>query len=66
MHLSKKRVKNAMQCTRKKFLKNDALLIVLNDDETKDATSLSEEDKDEILVVTKRDIQELKDRQTIY
>jgi hypothetical protein len=38
----------------------------LNDDDAKDATSLSEEDKDEMLVVTKRDIQELKDRQTIY
>lgn len=57
-----------MQCTtlEKKIWKNGALLIILNDDDAKDATSLSEEDKDEMLVVTKRDIQELKDRQTIY
>jgi 3-deoxy-D-manno-octulosonic-acid transferase len=50
----------------KKILKNGALLIVLNNDETEDATSLSEEDKDKMLVVTKRDIKELKDRQKMY
>jgi hypothetical protein len=33
-------------------LKNGVLLIVLNDEETRDATSLREEDKDEMLVVT--------------
>jgi hypothetical protein len=47
-------------------LKNGALLIVLNDDETKDATSLSEKNKDEMLVVTKRDIKELKYREMMY
>jgi hypothetical protein len=43
-------------------LKNGALLIVLSDDKAKDVTSLSEEDRDKMLVVTKRNIQELKDR----
>jgi hypothetical protein len=41
-------------------LKNGVFLIVLNDEETTDATSLREEDKDEMLVVTEKDIQELK------
>ncbi len=42
------------------ILKNDVILIVLNNDEIEDATSLSEEDNTEMLVMTKRDIQELK------
>jgi len=41
---------------------NGVVLNVLSDEETKDATSFSEEDEEEILNVTKRDIQEFKDR----
>jgi hypothetical protein len=46
--------------------KNGVMLIVLNDNETEDATSLSKKDKDEMLIMTKKDIQELKDRRTMY
>jgi len=38
----------------KEFLKNGVLLIVLNDNEIEDATSLSKENKDEILVVAEK------------
>ncbi len=41
-------------------MKNGVLLIILNDDEVEDATSLSEEDKDKMLVMIEMDIQELK------
>jgi hypothetical protein len=42
-------------------LKNGVFLIFLNDKEAKDATSLREEDKDEMLIIIERDIQEFKD-----
>jgi hypothetical protein len=41
-------------------LKNGVLLIVLSDEETKDATSFSEKGKDEMLVVVEKDIKEFK------
>jgi hypothetical protein len=37
---------------KEEILKNGLLLIVLSDKEVHDATSLSEEDKDEMLIVT--------------
>ncbi len=43
-------------------LKNGVILIVLSNNEAKDATSLSEEDKDEMLVVIEKDIQEFKNK----
>jgi hypothetical protein len=46
--------------TQGKDLENGVILIILNDDETEDATSLSEENKDEMLVMIERDIQESK------
>lgn len=52
--------------TQGKDLENGVILIVLSNDETKDATSLSEENKDEMLVMIERDIQEFKYRRTIY
>jgi hypothetical protein len=45
---------------KEEILKNGVILIVLNNDEIEDATSLSEEDNTEMLVMTKRDIQALK------
>ncbi len=63
LHASKE--KKSLKCNasnQKEILKNGALLIVLSDDKAKDVTSLSEEDRDKMLVVTKRNIQELKDR----
>jgi hypothetical protein len=47
-------------------LKKGVFLIVLNDEETKDATSFCEEDKDEMPIVIDKDIQEFKDTQTMY
>jgi hypothetical protein len=47
-------------------LKSGALLIILNDNERKDATSLNKEKKDKMLVMTERDIQDLKNKQTMY
>jgi len=41
---------------------NGVVLNVLSDKETKNATSFSEEDEEEILNVIERDIQEFKDR----
>jgi hypothetical protein len=38
-------------------LANGVFLIVLNDEETEDATSCNEEDKDEMPIVIERDIQ---------
>jgi hypothetical protein len=46
--------------TQGKDLENGIILIVLNDDEIEDATSLNEENKDEILVMIEKDIQESK------
>ncbi len=67
LHASKEKKNHKCNTShQKKILKNGALLIVLNDDETKDATSLSEKNKDEMLVVTKRDIKELKYREMMY
>jgi hypothetical protein len=37
-------------------LNNGVFLFVLNDEEVKDATSLNEEDEDEMLIITKMDI----------
>jgi hypothetical protein len=51
---------------KEEILKNSVFLIVLSNKETKDATSFSEEDKDKMPVVTKRDIQEFKDTRTMY
>ncbi len=51
---------------KEEILKNGVLLIFLNNKEAKDATSLREEDKDEMLVITERDIQEFKDTWTMY
>jgi hypothetical protein len=51
---------------KEEILKNGVVLIVLSDEETKDATSFSEKDEDEMPIVTKRDIQEYKDTQTMY
>jgi hypothetical protein len=48
------------------ILKNDVLLIVLSDEEAKDATSFSEKDEDDMPIVTKRGIQEYKYTQTMY
>jgi hypothetical protein len=45
---------------------NGVILNILNDEEIEDARSFSEEDEKEILIVTKRDIQEFKDRQMMY
>jgi peroxiredoxin len=41
---------------------NGVVLNVLSNEETKDATSFSEEDEEEILIVTERDIHEFKDK----
>lgn len=41
---------------------NGVVLNVLNDEETEDARSFSEENEKEILVMTKRDIQEFKNK----
>ncbi len=38
------------------MLRNCVFLIILNDEEIEDVTSFNEEDKDEMLVVRKRDI----------
>jgi hypothetical protein len=47
-------------------LKNGVFLNVLSNKEIEDATSLSEEDEDEMLIVTKKDIQEFKDTRMMY
>jgi hypothetical protein len=41
---------------------NGVVLNILNDEETKNAKSFSEEDEEEIFVVTKRDIHEFEDK----
>jgi hypothetical protein len=41
------------------------ILIVLNNKETKDVTSFSEEDKDKMPIVIERDIQEFKDTNNV-
>jgi hypothetical protein len=46
-------------------LTNGVVLIISSDEETKDAISFSEEDKDEMPTVTKRDIQEFKDTNNV-
>ncbi len=51
--------KNGRKCKtphKEEILKNGVLLIILSDEEAKDATSLNKEDKDEMRVVTYRDI----------
>jgi hypothetical protein len=45
---------------------NGVLLIVLSNEEVENATSSNEEDKYEMLVITKRDIQEFKETQMMY
>jgi hypothetical protein len=45
---------------------NHVLLNILNDKETKDDKSFSEEDEEEILIVTKSDIQEFKNKHIMY
>jgi hypothetical protein len=47
-------------------LKNGVLLIFSSNKEIEDATSLSEEDEEEMPIVVEKDIQEFKDRQTMY
>jgi hypothetical protein len=47
------------------ILKKGVLLIVLTNEEEKDATSFCEEDEDEMPIVTKRDIQEFKDTKNV-
>jgi hypothetical protein len=47
---------------KEKILKNGVLLIVSRDNKAKDATSFSEEEEDEMLVIIERDIHELKDK----
>jgi hypothetical protein len=41
---------------KEKILKNGVLLIVLSNEEVKDATFLSKEDRDKMLVIIERDI----------
>ncbi len=45
---------------------NDVVLFVLNNEETQDATSCSEEEEDEIHISIERDIQEFNDTRTMY
>jgi hypothetical protein len=59
LHPSKE--KKSRKCNashQKEILKIGTLLIILNDDETKDATSLNKEDKDKMLVMIEKDIQD--------
>jgi hypothetical protein len=55
---------NAMH--KEKTMTNGVILNILSDKEPKDAKSYSEKDEEEILVVTERNVQEFKDRQTMY
>ncbi len=50
---------------KEEILTNGVVLIILNDEETKDAISFSEENKDEMPTMTKRDIQEFKDTNNV-
>jgi len=52
--------------TQGEILKNGALIIALSNNEAKDATSLSKEDEDKMLVIVDRDIQQFKDTQMMY
>jgi hypothetical protein len=51
---------------KEEILTSSSFLIVLSNEETKDAISVSEENKDKMSIVTKRDIQEFKDTRTMY
>ncbi len=62
----RKKVEITKHPHKEEILKNGVFLIVLSDEEAKDATSLSGEDEDEMLVVTKKNIQEFKDPRTMY
>lgn len=51
---------------KEKILTNGVLLIVLSNKEVEDATSSSEENKYEMVVMIKRDIQEFKETHMMY
>jgi hypothetical protein len=59
----RKKVESVKQCTRKKNLDKWSILIVLSNEKIKNATSSNEEDKYEMHVMTKRDIQKFKETQ---
>jgi hypothetical protein len=54
--LLKKKNQKCKTMHKEEMLRNGVFLIILNDEEIEDATSFNEEDKDEMLVVRKRDI----------
>jgi hypothetical protein len=65
-YIQRKKIQNCKAPRKEEILKNGVILIVLSNNKAKDATSLSEEDKDEMLVVTKKNIQEFKKKQTMF
>jgi len=62
----RKKVGSVKQCRRKKKLDKWNILIVLSKEEIENATSSNGENKYEMLVMTKRDIQKFKETQMMY
>ncbi len=62
----RKKVGSVKQCMREKNLDKWSILIVLSNKEIENATSSNEEDKYEMPVMTKRDIQKFKETQMMY
>jgi hypothetical protein len=66
VHKEKKVVKSKIK-EKDELLANDAMLIVLSDEfETKNGLACSEEDEYEMAIMIDRDIQKLKETQTMY